>query len=197
VELAREMGRAAWAPDLDERVATSRESLANRNDPNGNFQHTHMLTGGNAAQAQANARERLEQVVDTMSVSDPNFRFGREQENSLHAFGDSFSHVDLGTANQQGCPCMYGPPWGHSMPPWNAGRPDDPNTNPGQYRQYLGGLYDILASRAQKEKLAPRMTRDVFVETMMRDVAGIRGEEAQQRAAQGIIGRMEASRGGQ
>jgi RHS repeat-associated protein len=184
--VARAIGVAAWAPDLDSRVATSPSSIWHSNEPNGHFQATHLLNGRPAAEVQRGARERFQQVVDTMSLTDP--RFTEAQENILHGFGDSFAHVDLGTANRQGCPCMYGPPIGHGT----TSAPDNPNTNQGQYRQYLEGLYDVLSSRAQRENLTPRMTRNEFVETMMRDIASQRDDARQRTAAQAIIGRMEA-----
>jgi len=195
--VARELGRASWAPDLDDRRATSASSLQDRFNPDGHFQGTHLLTGGPAGPVQRRARERFEEVIGRMPLNndDPALRFTPEQENILHAFGDSFSHVDLGSTGP-GCPCMYSP---HSTPPGHGTSfaPDDPNRNPGQYRLYLGGLYDALSTAAQRGNLRPRMTREQFVNTMMQRVATVPGgwwgrDADQQRAANEVIRELEA-----
>ncbi|MFG2053333.1 SpvB/TcaC N-terminal domain-containing protein [Micromonospora sp. NPDC048930] len=187
-QAAAAIGRAAWAPDTDARSATAGGSIIGAMFLSNSDQRViHLLTGGNAAATQATARQRFQRVVNTMSLSNPTFT--EEQENILHGFGDSFAHVDLSTAGRQGCPCMYEAPTGHAG---DGHRPDNPDTNRGQYRQYLEGLYDVLASRAQRERLTPRMSRTDFVNTMMHDVAGVTGEPQQRAAAQNIIRRMEA-----
>jgi RHS repeat-associated protein len=199
-DVARAIGNAAWAPDTDSRSATHISSILGSLVPgyaNADSRHIHLLTGHNAAETQATARERFQHVVDTMSMSDP--QFSEEDQNILHAFGDSFAHVDPRTANRRGCPCMFSLPAGHAGMPDHGHAPDMPDMNPGQYRQYLEGLYDVFSSRAQREPqpLTPRMTRDEFVNTMMTNVAGIHGGEWEQReraqgaAAQAIIGQLE------
>jgi RHS repeat-associated protein len=187
--VARTIGAAAWAPDTDDRSATHYTSIfGGAFLPNGADQRViHLLTGENAAAAQRRARANFQQVIDNMDIDNPTFN--REQENILHAFGDSFSHVNLRTAGMPNCPCMYEGPVGHAH---HGHRPDDPQRNPGQYRLYLEGLYDTLAIRAQRARLTPRMTRTEFIDTMMRDVAGRRGERRQIEGANAIITRMEA-----
>ncbi len=200
--VANAIGTAAWAPDTDGRSATHISSIFGSLTSSGDSQRIHLLTGGNAAATQRAARQGFQGVVDNMSLTNP--RFDADQENILHAFGDSFAHVDLRShlPRQVGrggrvppnpnCPCMFSAPMGHAGEPDGGHAPDNPDTNPGQYRQYLGGLYDVLSSRAQREKLAPRMTRDQFIDTMMTEVSSQRGEQRQTEAAQTIIRRMEA-----
>ncbi|MEV0382548.1 SpvB/TcaC N-terminal domain-containing protein [Nonomuraea sp. NPDC050643] len=220
-EVAADIGAAAWAPDTDSREAMSASSLWNQNDPTGHFQSTHLLNNGNAAQVQAAARDRFQAVIDEMNIhpSPPRVlpyavnpftgdqlvpppemveqmfprRFSAAQENVLHAFGDSFSHVDPATANVAGCPCMFGPAFGHGAPfrpsVWKS--VDNPHTNPGQYRRYLGELYDVFRSRAAKEGLAPRMSRRDFIIMGMRDVARFADPVRQQFMLKFHIARME------
>ena len=188
-EVAADIGRAAWAPDTDARSATDAGSVFGGMVLSNSDQRViHLLTGGNAAATQQTARQRFQEVVDNMSLDKSmpanTPRFNRQQQNTLHAFGDSFAHVDLTTAGTDGCPCMYEAPFGHAK---HGHRPDNPNTNPGQYRQYLEGLYDVLASRAQQENLQPRMSRKDFVDVMMRDVTGVADEGRQQTAIQELI----------
>ncbi|MFE9747156.1 SpvB/TcaC N-terminal domain-containing protein [Saccharothrix saharensis] len=211
--VARAIGNAAWAPDTDGRSATHVSSILGSLVPgyaNADSRRIHLLTGGSAAQTQAAARQRFQQVVDNMPLTG---QFTQEQENILHSFGDSFAHVDPTTAQPRtilmragprgtlvtpvtippdpNCPCMFSLPVGHAATADGGHQPDNPNLNPGQYRQYLGGLYDVLSSRAQAEKLTPRMSRDEFINTMMGEVAGVAGEARQQQAANSIIRRME------
>ncbi|HVK22824.1 MAG TPA: SpvB/TcaC N-terminal domain-containing protein [Actinokineospora sp.] len=204
--VARAIGNAAWAPDTDGRSATHISSIMGSLVPGyggADSRHIHLLTGGSAATTQAAARQRFQQVVDTMPLTG---QFTQEQENILHSFGDSFAHVDLSSTQPRvhhtragrvvvppnpNCPCMFSLPAGHAFTADGGHQPDNPNLNPGQYRQYLGGLYDVMSTRAQQEKLTPRMTRDQFIDTMMSDVAGVAGEARQQEAANAIIGRME------
>lgn len=200
--LSREIGRAAWAPDTDAREAMSQSSLADRHNVNGHFQATHLLNGLPAGPVQTRARERFEDVIAGMPtveepMSNDRFRFTAEQENILHAFGDSFSHVNLGSTGQ-GCPCMFSPNGSYGIPGhgWQGYVPDDPNRNAGQYRLYLGRLYDSLSNAAQRGNLKARMTRDEFVNTMMREVStvaqGWRGNDTDQRAAAArVIQRLE------
>lgn len=203
-EVAREIGRAAWAPDTDSRSATHLSSIGGSLVPfygNADSRRIHLLTGRNAAETQREARQAFQQVVDAMPLTGE--RLTREQENTVHAFGDSFAHVSFARVGRtgripEGCPCMFSLPVGHAATGDGGHQPDMPDANARQYRPYLEGLYDVLASRAQREKLTPRMTRDEFVDTMMREVAGQRGgtwqerEAAQVRAVQAIIGRLEA-----
>ncbi|TDP98132.1 SpvB/TcaC N-terminal domain-containing protein [Labedaea rhizosphaerae] len=204
--VSRAIGAAAWAPDTDGRSATAGSSIMGSLVPGysgADSRRIHLLTGGSAAQTQAAARARFQEVVNNMPLTGT---FTEEQQNIMHAFGDSFAHVDLSTGRPRtvytrggpitippdpNCPCMFSLPAGHAFTADGGHQPDNPNLNPGQYRQYLGGLYDVLSVRAQREHLTPRMTRDQFVNTMMREVAGTAGETRQIQAANAVIGRME------
>ncbi|SEF70746.1 RHS repeat-associated core domain-containing protein [Nonomuraea solani] len=139
-QVSYDLGKAAFAPDLDSRVATSWSSLWNQNDPAGHFQSTHLLNRRNALETQRAAGDDVRAVVEDMDITTripvvphmvhpftggtivlpPDMfkklfppRFSAAQENALHAFGDAYSHVDFSTAMDPLCPCMFGVPAGH------------------------------------------------------------------------------------
>jgi RHS repeat-associated protein len=193
VDTARAIGAAAWAPDEDHRNALSWTSNVTQFTTRENKTSIHMLTGGAARDAQKEARQKFQAVVDSMAVNKP--RFGPSEQDDLHAFGDSFAHENKGT--------MYGSAFGHlwhsfvdlvrgvfGLPPKYD--PDNPYTGAGRYESYLGGLYDAFRGKAEGAGLSPRMSRQEFIEAGMSAATGTHKEKEQKANMDKLINSLEA-----
>jgi RHS repeat-associated protein len=189
---AEAIGTAAWAPDTDHRSATHFFSFfqpGHANDKN-----IHMLTGGDAKEAQKQALQKFQEVVDAMDVQKPNFG-GPEQE-ALHALGDGFSHQD-------GSGKMYSSPLGHwwqnlvdivrgifGLPPKHD--PDNPYVHPDRFGDYLGTLYDNLLKPAQKGGFNPRMSREEFIEAGMKAATTTHKDDEQIDNTKALIDQLKS-----
>jgi RHS repeat-associated protein len=198
-ETARALGEAAWAPDTDGRSATAWSSIGGSFVPyysGADSRRIHLLTGENAERVQARASTAFEQVVRDIVLN--NKTITEEDQNVLHSYGDSFAHVDMGTLSKPGCPCMYSLPLGHALAENGGHQPDIPNTNLGQYRQYILGLYGTFSKVAKEAGLKPRMGADNFLWFMKFSVAPFgdlrSDEEMQGGAIRGVIQYMEEGR---
>jgi len=199
-ETARALGQAAWAPDTDGRSATSGSSIAGSLVPGyagADSRAIHLLTGENAERVQARADTAFGWVVHDVVLNKK--AITEQDQNVLHSYGDSFAHVDTDpeASSKPGCPCMFSLPVGHAATAFGGHQPDIPSANPGQYRQYVIGLYGNFARVAKQAKLQPRMDLTSFLSTMMTTVSpmGPRDDEKQEgRNIKNVIRTLQGMR---
>lgn len=125
-------------------------------------QGLHSLTGRDAES------ERSRRASEVLRSKPGSARWGE----ALHAFGDSFSHVDLDNPKM-----MYGPPFGHAF---HFHAPDMIEHRRKEYGDYVRQLFDILATQAGLGATEKRARVDL-VELFIKRVTAA-GSEAEQIA---------------
>lgn len=78
---------------------------------------------------------------------------------ALHAFGDSYSHRELGNESK-----MYDPGWGHGR---HGVKPDEIFRRQNLYREYAEHLYTILEDRAKAAGLTPNLSKQDFLQSII------------------------------
>jgi len=166
-EIAKAGGVSAFAADAKVSNAMSIQSLLHAGDPGGDQQHTHLIDGETNKDKVKQKQTELTQVLEghfkvinakTSPQAIAEYLNDPEVQRDLHAFGDSFAHV-----NAQGE--HYAPGLGHVLPSlgsiimdkiglesFSHSNPDDPAENPEAY----AAMFQAVVKAASNATGKPR-----------------------------------------
>ncbi|MDQ8024202.1 MAG: hemagglutinin repeat-containing protein [Moraxellaceae bacterium] len=143
---AKAIALAAWGPDTNSNNAITIENVIEGKDPKGHQQADHLLDGDADPKSVVARQEELGRKVEAVLTvlkryeNDPVAKAGilsdPRIQGILHAFGDSFAHVDESARHYSGG-------LGH-LADWTA--PDEPDRHPEAYANYTAALYKAAAS---------------------------------------------------
>lgn len=189
---AKAVALAAWSPDTDNRNAITIENIKDGDNPAGAQQSYHLLDGEkNPEKVREKQLELGRQVVQILTdlkqyegnpaakaaiLSNP------ANQKILHAFGDSYAHVDADGKH-------YLPTVGHGG---EGTTPDDPHEHQDAYLSYTNDLYALAANVSGSS-----VTRSADVDALAKLVSGQATEDAQKLILENAIrssGGNEASR---
>lgn len=175
---AKAIALAAWSPDTDNRNAITVENVTGGLDPNGAQQLIHLLDGEDSLEKVAAKQQELRDAVGMIFekiklyennpvakaaiLSDPTI------QRLLHAFGDSFAHIDEDGAH-------YSPVKGHLRDSVEGPNPDNAHSNRDAYANYALTIYD-LASWASGN---PAGRDETVVNSLIVNVVRNESEDAQ------------------
>ncbi|MCW6029519.1 hemagglutinin repeat-containing protein [Stenotrophomonas sp. SRS1] len=145
---AKAVALAAWSPDTDNRNAITKENVANGDSPTGNQKAYHLLTGekdpAKVAAIQNELAKKVKEILTDLKRYENNpeskaaILSNAENQRILHAFGDSFAHVQADGTHYDGGQ-------GHLK---DGTDPDEPNKHPGAFTNYVESLYAVASSVA-------------------------------------------------
>lgn len=142
---AKAIALAAWAPDTDSRNAITKPNSLAGDDPGGAQQLIHLLDGESDPKAVVAEQQTLggqvsailtvlkqyegDPVAKAAILSDPRI------QRVLHAFGDSYAHVESDGTHYDGR-------IGHL---WDGTEPDEPDKHPGAYINCAVDLFKLAS----------------------------------------------------
>ena len=145
---AKAVALAAWSPDTDNRNAITKKNILNVDSPAGDQQAFHLLNGekdpAKVAAIQNELAQKVEEILTDLKpyASNPESKAAilsnAENQRILHAFGDSFAHVQADGTHYDGVQ-------GHLK---NGMDPDEPNKHPQAFANYVESLYAMASSVA-------------------------------------------------
>jgi filamentous hemagglutinin len=155
---AKAIALAAWGPDTDRRNAMSTNSVVGAGSSTSNQQIIHLLNGKKDPKEVIAQQEKLAlQVGDILLTikkyeSDPlkkaAYLTTPSVQNTLHAFGDAFAHVDKDGIS-------FSVVIGHLV---YGTSPDNPQRHPDAYKNYVNTLFNI----ASNASVSPRVNNDII-----------------------------------
>ena len=156
---AKAVALAAWGPDTDTRNAMSTHSLS----PGNSYQEIiHLLDGEKdpkkAIAMQQKLAEQTRVILLTIKqyendpVTKAAYLTNPNVQNILHAFGDSFAHVKPDGTH-------YLVEVGHAYDSKLGDDPDNPQTHPDAYKNYVNNLFSL----ASQVSVIPRVSKDAII----------------------------------
>jgi filamentous hemagglutinin len=143
---AKAVALAAWSPDTDKRNAITKENYVEGNSLTGDQQTYHLLDGEkDPAKVLAKQKELaalVKKILADLKQYEDNpeakaaILSNAENQKILHAFGDSFAHVQADGTHYEGGN-------GHLH---DGTEPDEPNNHPAAYASYTASLYALASS---------------------------------------------------
>ena len=140
---------AAWGPDTDSRNAMSPDAniltdqknihLLDDKNEEGAKNDQEMYTRQFKALLTSLKQYENEPAVKAAILTDP------ETQRILHAFGDSFAHVQANGLH-------YPNKQGHLIDSLNGDDPDNPNSHPTAYRNYTLAIYNVARNVTKKSR---------------------------------------------
>lgn len=185
---AKAIALAAWGPDTDKRNAMNPNNVSGADLPNSDQQVIHLLDGvSNPAKVTAIQQSLAEQVKQILQMvkqfeNDPITKAAYLTtpivQNILHAFGDSFAHVESDGTH-------YPAGEGHLS---DRSEPDDPYTHANAYKQYVNSLFSV----ASQATVIPRVSNSAIT-NLITQVTASSSEAGQIKALGGTIGSVTPS----
>lgn len=174
---AKAIALAAWGPDTDKRNAMSTNALTSDDNYKSNV---HMLDNSdNPAQVIADQKALASQVgviLQTIkeygddSAKKAAYLSSPGVQNILHAFGDSFAHVEKDGTH-------YSELLGHAIDSKTGNDPDNPKIHSDAYRSYVSTLFNV----ASKTTDAARVGKEV-ISGLINNVTVEESDDKQEKA---------------
>lgn len=158
---AKAIALAAWAPDTDKRSAMSTNSLFGSVGATNNSQSIHLLDNEKDLEKVITTQENLAKQVsgilgyikqiENNPTAKAAYLSTPAVQNVLHSFGDAFAHVEKDGTH-------YPTGRGHAYDSKLGDDPDNPQTHPDAYRNYVNTLFNVAANAS----FSPRVNNETI-----------------------------------